>query len=63
MKVWWSVCNEVGCRQQTTEATLRAGLDFRRLLLGVDSTLAMTGAWKNWYLRHVMRYDIGYMNN
>lgn len=48
--MWWSVCNEVGCRQATGDATLAIGKGFKQVLQELDpvATRPMTGAWKNW---------------
>ena len=34
--VWWSICNEVGCRQATGEATLQIGGVFRHVVETLD---------------------------
>ena len=44
------MCNEVGCKQATGDATLAAGKAFKAVLRQLDpiATRPTTGAWKNW---------------
>ena len=48
--VYWSVCNEIGCKQATGDATLAVGKAFKDVLRQNDpiATRPMTGAWKTW---------------
>ena len=45
---WWSVCNEVGCEQATSEATIAVGIVFKKLLRTLDPVRPMTAAWKGY---------------
>ena len=48
--VWWSVCNEGGCKQASGDATLAVGKAFKAVIAQHDpvATRPMTGAWKTW---------------
>jgi len=43
--VWWSLCNEWGCMQDTMETTVRVGGEFRDILKKLDPTRPISGAW------------------
>jgi beta-galactosidase/beta-glucuronidase len=43
--VWWSVCNEMGCKQLSGNTTLQVGLRFRDIIKRLDPSRPVAGAW------------------
>ena len=43
--IWWSLCNEYGCKQLADNSTLAAGQKFREIVKDLDTTRPISGAW------------------
>ena len=52
--IWWSVCNEIGCEQATSDVTISAGVAFKAALHALDDTRPMTAGWKGYTVAGAM---------